>query len=70
MESSVQWTRPQYVEHGFTLRRNAFVAKEHVGEDGVRYGTEVSQNRREDRLAFVDGFAMNRLTMAREATSR
>ena len=46
--------------HGFTLRRNAFVAKEHVREDGVGYGTKVSQNRRSDRLVFVDGFAMNR----------
>ena len=51
--------------HGFTLRRNAFIAKENVGEDGVGYGTEVSRNRRPDRLVFVDGFAMNRLTMGR-----
>jgi len=48
--------------HGFTLRRNAFFAKEHVGEDGVRYRTEVSQNHRPDRLILVDGFAMDRLT--------
>jgi len=39
----------------------AFVTKEHVGEGGVRYGTGVSQNRR----VFVDGFAMNRLTIRR-----
>jgi len=49
--------------HGFTLRRNTFIAKEHVGEEGVRYRTEVSQNHRPGRLVvFVDGFAMNRLT--------
>jgi len=36
----------QYAGHsgyGFVLMRNAFVAKERVEEDGVRYGKEVSQ---------------------------
>jgi len=56
--------------HGFTLRRNGFVAKEHVGEDGVRYRTEVSQNHRPDRLVFVDGFSRDEPADWGEATSR
>ena len=49
--------------HGFILRGNAFIVKEwHVEEDGVGYGTEVSQNYRPDWLVFVDEFTANWLT--------
>lgn len=41
-----------FLRRGFTLKRNAFVAKERIEEDRVRYAIEISQNYHPDQLVF------------------
>ena len=52
--------------HGFTLKKNAFVAKERIEEDRVRFAIEIAQTYHPDQLVFVDESAMNRLTTWRD----
>jgi len=51
---------------GFTLKRNAFVARECMEEDRTRYVMDISQNYHPDQLIFVNKSMMNQLTMQRD----
>ena len=53
------------LRRGFMFKRNAFVARERIEGERIKYMIDILQNYHPDQLVFVDKSAMNRLTTRR-----